>query len=78
MNIHIDPVSTVTFMKIFSRLNNTSENIFKTNPTLVLDFNGRYQDIGHILQNPKLSWNAMGFNNHNLSQKSLKRRALDN
>ena len=37
---------------------------------------GRYQDIGHLLQNPKLPLNAMRFNNHNLSHKTLKHRAL--
>ena len=31
----------------------------------------RYQDIRHILQNPKLPRKAMGFNNHNLSHKTL-------
>ena len=37
---------------------------------------GRYQDITHLLLNPKLPTNAMGFNNHNLSNKTLKHRAL--
>ena len=36
---------------------------------------GIYQDIGHILQNPLLPWNSKGFDNHNLSHKTLKHRA---
>ena len=36
----------------------------------------RYQDTIHLLQNPKLPRNTMGFNNHNLSHKTLKDRAL--
>ena len=37
---------------------------------------GRYQDIRHILQNPKLPGNTKGFNNHNLFHKTMKHRAL--
>ena len=37
---------------------------------------GRYQDIIHLLQNPKLPRTSMGFNNRKLSHKTLKDRAL--
>ena len=33
---------------------------------------GRFQNIIHLLQNPKLQRNAMGFNSHNLFHKTQK------
>ena len=36
----------------------------------------RYQDTIHILQHPKLPRNTVGFNNRNLSHKTLKDGAL--
>ena len=37
----------------------------------------RYEDTIHVLQNPKLPRNTMGFNNRNLSHKTLKDGALN-
>ena len=37
---------------------------------------GRFQDIIHILQKQNLLTKSMGFNNRNLSHKTLKDRAL--
>ena len=37
----------------------------------------RYEDTIHLLQNPKLPRNTMGFNNRNLSHKTLKDGALE-
>ena len=76
MDIHIDPVSAVTIAEHFSRWNSTSENIYKTITWFCWVPSGRYQEVGHLLQNLKFRWNAMGFNNHNLSHKTLKHRAL--
>ena len=39
---------------------------------------GRYLDITHLLQNPKLPRTSMGFNNRNLSHKTPKDGALSN
>ena len=44
----------------------------KKAPNFFLAPCGRYEDTIHLLQNPKLSRNTMGFNNRNLSHKTLK------
>ena len=38
----------------------------------------RYQDFRHILENPKIPKNSMGFNYHNQSHKTTEDQALNN
>ena len=49
----------------------------KKEPNFFLAPCERYEDTIHLLQNPKLSRNTMGFNNRNLSHKTLKDGALE-
>ena len=76
MDIHIDPVNAFIFVENFQDEIVNEKTFTKQTPNFFWAPSGRYQDIGHILQNPKLLWNAMGFNNLNLSHKTLKHRAL--
>ena len=48
----------------------------KRAPNFFLAPRGRFQDIIHLLQNPKLLTKSMGFNNRNLYHETLKDRAL--
>jgi hypothetical protein len=45
-------------------------------PNFVLAPCGKYRDIIYLLQNPKMTRNSMGFNNCNLSHKTLRSWAL--
>ena len=48
----------------------------KRAPTFFLASCGKYQDIIHLLTNPKFPRTSMYFNNHNLCHKTLKDQAL--
>ena len=75
MDNHIYQVRCVTFVEKVLRWHSSSKNIYKKTLTFLASC-GRYQNTMHLLQNPKLPRNTMGFNNRNLSHKTLEDEAL--
>ena len=59
MNNHKDQVSAVTFDEIV-----LPKKIPKKTTNLLLVPNKRHQDFSHLIQNPKLPKNIIGFYNH--------------
>ena len=68
---HISPACSVqkTLWKHFQGKIVHQKVFAKQTPNFFSAPSGRYQDIIHLLQNPKLLWNAIVLNNHNLSHK---------
>ena len=53
MDKHIDQVRCITFVENVWRWNSSSKNIYKNKPIFCKAPCQRYQDIIHLLQNPK-------------------------
>ena len=73
---HVDKLCCHICCNIFKRKYFIKKHL-QNNQLIFLTPCGRYQVIKYILQNPNISWNAMGFNNHNLSRETLQHRALN-
>ena len=65
MNKHKDMVRTVTFVEKIQDEMVTEKTFTKKAQNFFLVSSRRYQDLRHILQNPKFLKNVMGSNNHN-------------
>ena len=63
MNKHIDEVINVTFVEESSGWNYRGKNIGKKSINMIWVPSQRYQNSRHILKNPKIPRNVMGFSN---------------